>query len=672
MSKKHIPEIMAPAGDKNAFLAAVAAGADAVYVGLKHFSARMQAQNFSISELASLASLGRDRGTKTYVAMNTLVKPQDMESAGRLIDRLQRNVKPFALIVQDLAMLTLAKQAGYTGELHLSTLANVSHPAGLAVAKKLGANRVVLPRELNLDEVKLMADACPKDLDLEIFVHGALCHCVSGRCYWSSYLGGKSGLRGRCVQPCRRLYTRDKEQPERLFSCSDLSLDVLTKPLLSMERVAAWKIEGRKKGPHYVFYTVKAYQMLRDNPQDAQAKKTAVELLDQALGRPSSHSVFLPQRPFQPIQPKEETSSGRLIGEIRREQKKLYFEPREQLETGDLVRVGYEDQPGHRTIPIRRRVPKRGRMDIPFSRNHTGPPLPTGTKVFLVDRREPQLVKQIRALEKELDFFPAPEMKESTFTPTWPKAAPRAKAKGKGKGKGKSPSRTEAVSLFRQPPRGKTWDRPAYWLERSVLGKVAGKDTARAQWWLPPVIWPDEDKKYRSLIKEAVRKGAHEFVLNAPWQAAYFEDRKSTTLTAGPFCNIANKLALDVLRSLGFSSAIINPELPFEDLQELAQNPPLPLGFVIKGLWPFGISRFLADSVPFDEAIKSPMNEVAFVRKYGQNNWIFPGWEMDLTKEARTLERLGFKSFVTMLEPWPRNVPRPNRTSEFNWRLKLL
>lgn len=662
---------MAPAGDGNAFLAAVAAGADTVYVGLKHFSARMQAQNFSISELARLASLGRDRGTKTYVAMNTLVKPQDVESAGRLIDRLQKNVKPYALIVQDLAMLTLAKQAGFTGELHLSTLSNVTHPDGLAVARKLGANRVVLPRELNLDEVKLMAEACPKDLDLEIFVHGALCHCVSGRCYWSSYLGGKSGLRGRCVQPCRRLYTKGKDLPERLFSCSDLSLDVLTKPLLDMNRVVAWKIEGRKKGPHYVYYTVKAYQMLRDNPQDGAAKKTAMELLDQALGRPSSHSVFLPQRPFQPVQPKEETSSGRLIGEIRRDQKKLFFEPREQLEPGDLVRVGYEDQPGHQTLPIRRRVPKRGRMDIPFSKKQAGPPVPTGTKVFLVDRREPELMKQIKELERELDFFPAPEPKESTFTPTWPQAAPRKQSKSRARGARPS-ARSESVTLFRQPPTGRTWDRPAYWLERSVLGKVPSKIASRAQWWLPPVIWPGEDKKYRGLIKEAMRKGAREFVLNAPWQVGYFEDRPNATLTAGPFCNVANKLALDVLRGLGFSSAIINPELPFEDLQALSQNPPLPLGFVIKGLWPFGISRFLADSVPFDEAVKSPMNEVAFVRKYGQNNWIFPGWEVDLTKETRTLERLGYKTFVTMLEPWPRNVPRPKRTSEFNWRLKLL
>ncbi|BCS87728.1 peptidase U32 family protein [Pseudodesulfovibrio sediminis] len=661
MSKKHIPEIMAPAGDKQSYLAAVAAGADAVYLGLKHFSARMQAKNFSISELAQLASLGRDHGTKTYVAMNTLVKPKDPESAGRLIDRLQKTVKPYALIVQDLAMLTLAKQAGFQGELHLSTLANVSHPAGLALAKKLGASRVVVPRELNLDEVKLMAEACPKDLDLEIFVHGALCHCVSGRCYWSSYLGGKSGLRGRCVQPCRRLYTQQKQRPERLFSCNDLSLDVLTKPLLSMPKVAAWKIEGRKKGPHYVFYTVKAYQILRDNPQDPKAKKVAVDLLEQALGRPTSHSTFLPQRAFQPIPKDGETSSGRLVGEIKLDQRKRFFQPREPLHPGDLIRVGYEDQPGHCTFPIRRRVPKRGRMDIPLFKGQSGPPLPSGTKVFLVDRREPELSKLIKGLNSELDMFPAPEAKESHFTPTWPKAAPRKKTQ-----------RSESITLFRQPPKGRIFDRSAFWLEKATISKVPSNAVVRSQWWLPPVIWPDEDKKYRSLIKEAVKKGAREFVINAPWQAAYFEDRKSSTLVAGPFCNAANRLALGVLRDLGCSSAIISPELPYEDIYELAQNPPLQLAFIVKGLWPFGIARFQSEAVRFDQPIKSPMHEVAFVRQHGQNNWIYPGWELDLTKEYKKLERLGIKTFITIREPWPKDVPRPKRTSDFNWNLQLL
>ncbi|MBC18150.1 MAG: peptidase U32 [Desulfovibrio sp.] len=660
MSKKHIPEIMAPAGDTQSYLAAVAAGADAVYVGLKHFSARMQATNFSISELAQLASLGRDRGTKTYVAMNTLVKPNDVESAGRLIDRLGQTVKPFAIIVQDLAMVELARQVGFKGEVHLSTLANLSHPSGLETIRKLGVNRVVVPRELNLDEVKMMADACPKDLDLEIFVHGALCHCVSGRCYWSSYLGGKSGLRGRCVQPCRRLYKQDKNHAQRLFSCSDLSLDVLTKPLLDIPKVAAWKIEGRKKGPHYVYYTVRAYQMLRDNPKDAQAKKTAVELLEQALGRPTSHSTFLPQRPFQPITPGEETGSGRLVGEIKRDQKKLYFQPREPLHPGDAIRIGYEDLPGHRTLFIRRRVPKRGRMDIPFSKKPGNNHIPSGTKVFLVDRREPELMKQIKELQGELEFFPAPKSKESTFTPKWPKTAARSKIK------------PEMVTLYRTPPRGRTYGKVAFWLERPTIGKTPQAQVGRSQWWLPPVIWPDEDKRYRSLIREAVKKGAREFVINAPWQAAYFEDRKNVKLVAGPFCNASNRLALNVLKDLGCSSAIIAPELPEEDILALAQNPPIPLGIVTKGLWPFGIARFLSDSVNMEESIKSPMNEVLFVRKHGQNNWLYPGWELDLVGERRTLERVGFRSFITMKEEWPRNVPRPKRTSTFNWKLKLL
>ncbi len=660
MSKIHIPEIMAPAGDTQSYLAAVAAGADAVYVGLKHFSARMQAKNFSISELAQLASLGRDRGTKTYVAMNTLVKPGDQESAGRLIERLQRSVKPNAIIVQDLAIVELAKQVGFKGEIHLSTLANLSHPAGLDVAKKLGIKRVVLPRELNLDEVKLMADACPKDMELEMFVHGALCHCVSGRCYWSSFLGGKSGLRGRCVQPCRRLYTQGKQRPQRLFSCTDLSLDVLTKPLLNMPKVAAWKIEGRKKGPHYVYYTVRAYQMLRDNPKDAQAKKTAQELLDHALGRPTSHSTFLPQRAFQPIQPQGETSSGRMVGEVKREQKKLYFEPREVLHGGDLIRIGYEDQPGHRTMPIRRRVPKRGRIDIPYNPKIKGPMLPSGTKVFLVDRREPELMKLIKDLKGELEMFPAPEPKESKFTPTWPKTVSRAK------------TRSENVTVYRSIPRGRIHGKIAFWLEKSTIGKVPRAQVIRSQWWLPPVIWPDEDKKLRSLIKEAVKKGAREFVLNAPWQAAYFEDRKSAILVAGPFCNVSSRLGLKVLKDIGFSSAVASPELSEDDVFALGQNPPISLGFVVKGNWPFGIARFLSEEVKFDESIKSPMNEALFVRKHGQNNWIYPAWELDLSEEQRRLEKSGFRSFITMKEEWPRAVPKPKRTSTFNWKLDLL
>ena len=141
---------------------------------------------------------------------------------------------------------------------------------------------------------------------------------------------------------------------------------------------------------------------------------------------------------------------------------------------------------------------------------------------------------------------------------------------------------------------------------------------------------------------------------------------------AGPFCNTANRLALGVLKSLGCSSAIISPELPAEEVAVLSQNSPLPLGIVVKGMWPFGIARFLSEAVRFDQPIKSPMHETMFVRQYGQNNWIYPAWELDLSNESKTLERLGFKFYITMKEEWPKAVPRAKRTSIFNWRLDLL
>ncbi|MEJ2639134.1 MAG: U32 family peptidase, partial [Desulfosarcinaceae bacterium] len=270
------PEILAPAGNRAAFLAALAAGADAVYCGLKQFSARMEAKNFQLEELAQLTALAHKKRVRVYVTLNTLLKPDETQEMGGLIATLTGRVGPDALIVQDLGVVRLARQAGFKGELHLSTLANVSFPAAIGwIPGKLPVQRVVLPRELSVDEIKQMAAQCPPGLSLETFIHGALCYAVSGRCYWSSFLGGKSGLRGRCVQPCRRLY-RQGDRRQRRFSCQDLGLDVLVKVLAGVPQVTTWKIEGRKKGPHYVYYTVTAYRLLRDHGRDPTEKKTAL------------------------------------------------------------------------------------------------------------------------------------------------------------------------------------------------------------------------------------------------------------------------------------------------------------------------------------------------------------------------------------------------------------
>ena len=187
------PEILAPAGGKASFLAALAAGADAVYCGMKQFSARMQAKNFGFPELQHLTRLAHCKGVRVYVAFNTVIRPDELVEAGQMLAQLVGEVEPDALIIQDPAVVALARQVGFQGELHLSTLANVSFGRALKlVRQKLGVDRIVLPRELHVDEIKTLAQACPEGLRLEAFIHGALCYGVSGRCYWSSYLGAKA------------------------------------------------------------------------------------------------------------------------------------------------------------------------------------------------------------------------------------------------------------------------------------------------------------------------------------------------------------------------------------------------------------------------------------------------------------------------------------------------
>ncbi len=659
----HRPEIMAPAGDRASFLAAIAAGADAVYLGLKHFSARMQAKNFGLGELAALTQYAHAKGVRVYVTMNVLLKPGDARAAGGLIERLARMVRPDALIVQDLGLIPVIRQAGFEGEIHISTLANATHPAALAVARQLGASRVVLPRELNLDEAKLMAEACPEGLGLELFVHGALCHCVSGRCWWSSFFGGKSGLRGRCVQPCRRLYRQGgaKSKPERLFSCQDLSLDVLTKPLLDIPQIGSWKIEGRKKGPHYVYYVVTAYRMLRDQPGDATVRKSALSLIEQALGRPGTHGVFLPQRPHPPVRPEQETASGQLVGQIRREPGgRCHVATRAELMPGDLIRLGCEDDPWHQTIPIRRRVPKGGRLDI-RPEGKFGPP--SKAPVFLIDRREPELMKLIAGMERELgNIVEAPEKEASDFSP---RPIPPARRQN-----------PVDMQLFRALPKGagKSAKAPdvALWLERSALLDTPRGLAPKVWWWLPPVIWPGEEERYVRIIAEARERGARTFVCNAPWQAGLFPQREGLRLVSGPFCNLASGQAAAQYAELGFQAAFVSPELSGEEILSLPALSPIPLGIVTGGFWPLGITRILAEEVRLEEPVLSPRGEAAWVRKFGGNHWIFPGWELDISARRPELEKAGYAYFCTIRESWPRFLESAPRTSVFNWDQGLL
>ncbi|MDA8403136.1 MAG: U32 family peptidase [Desulfobacteraceae bacterium] len=654
------PEILAPAGGKKAFLAALAAGADAVYCGLKSFSARMAAENFTLDELARLSNLAHDRGVKVYVPFNTLVKSDELAEAGRIMDALNRWVRPDALIVQDLALVSLARQTSFTGEIHLSTLANVTFPDALEMVRRFPqVKRVVLPRELNIDEIKAMSESCPKGLALEVFVHGALCYGVSGRCYWSSYMGGKSGLRGRCVQPCRRVYEQTG-QKNRYFSCQDLWIDVLTKIVAGVPNIASLKIEGRKKGPHYVYYTVSAYKMLRDHSDDPKAKKIALGLLDYALGRKGTHYNFLPQRPQNPIDTASQTGSGLLVGSVKGDWSALYIIPHEELLAGDILRIGYEDDVWHAIVRVTKYVPKRGRLVLK-SPNQRKPQ--TGTPVFLIDRRETGLENEMRGLEEQLEASPLPESLESSFRVRLPAAVSGKRFLGE-------------MTVMREgqasnhPASSRKDDQMGLWLGTDTQ-KITVPDPKRFWCWLPPVVWPEDQAKIKDLVATALKNGCARFVLNAPWQRAFFPSDKSLHLWAGPFCNISNEMSIDQMAGCGFKGVIVSPELGREDYAALAAKSPLPLGIVISGNWPLCVSRVFSSDLKPSVPFSSPRGEQAFARQYGGNFWVFPNWQVDLIKKKEMLVKAGYQLFVHLKESLPSNVVLKERAGVWNWDVGL-
>ncbi len=709
------PEILAPAGDTQSFLAALAAGADAIYVGLKHFSARMQADNFGAGELSRMVDLAHDHDTKVYVAMNTLLKPHDMESAYNLVWRLSKQVQADAIIVQDTGFIDIARQAGFEGGIYLSTLANITHPAGLVAAKKLGANRVILPRELSIDEIRLMGEACPDGLELETFVHGALCYCVSGRCYWSSYMGGKSGLRGRCVQPCRRIYKqggqqlarqfakaeeevskaklresrgkkfmdaqragRDggrntrpqknqrvgKEHSGRYFSCLDLSLDVLAKTLLDVPKLTSWKIEGRKKGPHYVFHVVAAYKLLRDNPHDSKAKKMAEDYLEMALGRPSSKARFLPQKDIIPTDPNGSTSSGLMVGKVAIEDDgQPVLKPYRELLPQDYLRIGVEDQSWHSTLSVTRRIPKAGSLHLRLPKHKTPK---AGTAVYLIDRREPELMALLKDWQKDLD---RKQGRVSAAVRSRPVFTPATRTK-------RRPDMTLRSAMPQgRETRGAKGGHMALWLSPKAQ-ELSRTIVPRVAWWLPPVLWPEEEKGMQRLVDHMIRNGATHFVCNAPWQMEFFNSQKVQEgildIMAGPFCNVANAAHISILQEMGFSAAFVSPELPGEDLLALPEQSPLPLGIVLDGFWPVGIARFGLLGVKANEPFVSPKGEIFWARKYGPNIWLYPAWPLDLTEKRSALENAGYGQFVHIVEHPPQNLPTLRRDGLFNWNGELL
>ena len=306
-------ELLSPAGSPACALAAFDAGADAVYAGLSKFNARERGENFTPDMMKKIVDYAHSRSKKVYLTLNTLLRETELPELMETLDTIDE-ISPDGVLIQDLGVLRLAREYYPDLILHGSTQMGFHNSAGLAMAEKLGLSRVVLERQITMEE--LAAIRKQTKLELEVFVHGSLCCSLSGVCLFSSYLGGWSGNRGKCKQPCRRRYF-SKQGNGFFFSPQDLSaIDLL--PQLRKIGVQSLKIEGRLRQPDYVTNTVSAYRMMLDCPE-SEFEKTLPEarnLLSKGCGRRWSHGFYSSESTKELIKSDAVGAAGLRVGTV--------------------------------------------------------------------------------------------------------------------------------------------------------------------------------------------------------------------------------------------------------------------------------------------------------------------------------------------------------------------
>lgn len=355
-------ELLAPAGSMEAVAAAVQNGTDAVYLGYGDFNARRNAKNFSEEEFAAAVSYCHLRGAKVYLTLNTLLTDRELPKAAEVAAQASA-IGADAVLIQDLGVLRMLRQVAPDLPVHASTQMTLHNLDGVKMAADLGLTRAVLSRELSRDQIEYICQRAP--IEIEVFAHGALCMCYSGQCFLSSVIGGRSGNRGLCAQPCRLAFRWPGEKtPSHPLSLKDLSLAGALGQLEEMG-VACLKIEGRMKRPEYVAVVTGIYA--RAIKEDREPTEEELEQLRAAFSRQGfTQGYYLDQQGPDMFGVREETREPKELfaaarntyqsGEAQRVPVTFYA----MLRPGEPARVGVEDPDG-RVATVEGPVPEAAR-----------------------------------------------------------------------------------------------------------------------------------------------------------------------------------------------------------------------------------------------------------------------------------------------------------------------
>lgn len=687
-------ELLAPAGSLDVFATAVDEGADAVYVGAPALNARALAKNFSPEELAAMIDYGHKNGVKVYLAMNSLVKEEEIPAIVSLLTLLEK-LSPDALIIQDLGLYYLVKKYFPSFTLHASTLMGAHNSLAVQQLADMEFKRVVLARELTLSEMRTIHRQCP--VELEVFVHGALCFSYSGLCLFSSYLGGKSGLRGRCVQPCRRRYTwagsGKGQRSGYLFSMNDLVGAQHVDDLVSAG-IVSLKIEGRMRSTSYVGFVVKAYRKVIDAGRDAERVMPEVlALLDQAMGRKPTQGYFAGPQPADAISPFHSGNIGRFVGKVTSVEGDMAFVVlQEGVESGDRIRHHHEKS-GERNSFTIKTVYHNGKSQSGGEAKQTislvlpGGKAQAGDSLYKVDVRQRRQMESSGSMMKPVRFkkkvaqAARPELVKNILKKLAFRSFVPQDRKHKAK-PGKKPQQHASAlpvwirggdlrilgqSVVEKPDRLLiTLDKESYkQLQRHK--KPLRHLTKIVTWVLPRIILEEDVGFYRKVVAELAALGFRQWMISHIGQLQLFQTTrkkvggarqfpKGRPIISGDYTlNILNSLGLRFLKGRGVDRVQLCIEADKQSLQNICmQKMNTEVGLTVYGRPPLFTARLAPEFFKYNRPFVSPRGErFELVEKWGQTLTLADK-PFSLLPQLYDLKELGFDfavvdlSFVTL------------------------
>jgi len=591
-------ELLAPAGSPEALDAAVGEGADAVYLGLKSFNARMRSANFTYSQFEGALRSLRRMGKKVYVTVNTVFEQREADRMYQLLKYLAA-LGPDALIVQDFGVIAMVRSCFPSLRLHASTQMNIASGRGANALSKYGVSRVVLARELSLEELRGVRQET--NLELEVFVHGALCISASGLCLFSSYLGGKSANRGLCTQACRRLYYREDRVGQGGYYFSPADLQLLERLSdLAAAGINALKIEGRMKSADYVGVVVSAYRLVLDaiaggdEGEILASIRQGREILRNDFARSKTQFYFdaqvgkgaLPSTPASPdwLNPDQDGGTGINLGTIlkvkgREDDSRAFISGEGGLLPclGDSVRLHSKDDTNRVSHKLKFVEPAEGGLASGLTCGFwisVPEGFKIGDRVYLIQTKT--MSKRYAPVIERIAPTRGPGHEKAPF-PEFGEFAKAGKSAKQAKASGLCPeglyvavSRTEDLFIVQssRPQRvmlAYSRKTAAYLLaeNKPPLPFKPAEIILVLDPYLPEgAVSAGEDTGGESLeseIERLVEKGYRQFVLNNPGHFSLFRNLKEkdkTLLIAGPWLYVFNAWSLSFVLSLGVDGCV--------------------------------------------------------------------------------------------------------------------